>query len=715
MMNSTAMGKPNILNREVAIIDYLRMRPEGATAREIYEEVSVAIDDNISRPAYYKLLDRLVATGKIEQFDNQGVRQYRISPQIHAANRLTLDDIYEMLPFVESTETMARVIEAQQYFIENRNTIIREAALALTKESATDLFFRWIKDLIIMLEADLANFQMVELADQELERRLETQCHTLRDMLYRQLSIPHTAVDLPDWKGPEGLQRNPQKLHYDLHELRQILASRVFGAGEQHTFLGLITVDSSTLLDAKEEMIISGSDGSFHAGTLGIRTAKGYIEDESFVITFNNSVAYVRSSDRVERQKGAKKFIHSAPLTRQTLDDPAYKGMALAPFMFPMLTDAEYEHMSKAAADVVQLRVDDEIFNGKARDIATGEQIMAPRVHIRDGTITLQDRGYNHYRRMDPYGDIVREGIERSRSILQRIIATRGTPRVFAGAVKSTQLRLFSRLLNWYIVKGSKEFLGEAIEPNWDLSRAGFISDIDAMTTLLASLEPRPQKDGFWTSCVVIRQFASLTDFFDVKLAGRTWFDLLRDKRKDALAAYDKYRGELPYDAQMSEEDLADDSYLYLLEYADYASFYVGHTGGEPAPKIPRYEFFCSLRDRKPEAANQFVQLTLEQLVTALLTCNFTPDRDHNFLSRLSIVKLIPYVVYQAHEFAKQLGKKLESEYKSIVVARLVARRNQPISGNDVEIQPIGVRQYLQRFSIARRALPPSQQDDENR
>jgi hypothetical protein len=71
--------------------------------------------------------------------------------------------------------------------------------------------------------------------------------------------------------------------------------------------------------------------------------------------------------------------------------------------------------------------------------------------------------------------------------------------------------------------------------------------------------------------------------------------------------------------------------------------------------------------------------------------------------------------VYQAHEFAKQIGKKLEIEFKSIVVARLAARRNQPISESNVDIRPIDVRQYLQRFSIARRALPPPEQDIEDR
>jgi DNA-binding transcriptional ArsR family regulator len=713
-MSSEALGKPDVLKREVAIVTFLRTQRDGATAGEIYDVVSEVIGDTISRPAYYKLLDRLEAAGKIERREEPGVRRYVIPPQLFAANRLTLDDVYELLPFVESSESMARAIEAQQFFMENRDTVIRAAALALVEENAVELFWAWIDDLIKMLRADLDSYNEAELADSSLERRIQAECNELRDILYRQLSVPSDAVNLPDWEGPSGLKRT-LSFEYDPERLREMLETRVFGVGKARTTLGLVTVDKPVRDSAAQEMIISGSDGSFHAGTVGIRTAHGYIEDESFIVTFNNSVVYVRSSERVRQQKGEKKFVHSAPLTRQTIDDPAYKGMVLAPFMFPMLTESEYEHMVRTATDVVQLRVDEAIFNGTARDVATGEKIMTPRVHIRDGTITPQSRGFNHYYRMDPYGDITRDGINLLRNILQRIQTARGAPQVYAGAVKSTQIRLFSRLINWYIRKGSRRGRRKAIAADWDPSHALFLTDIDVMTTLLASLEPRKERDGFWMSCVVLRQFSSLAEFYDIRLDGRQWFDVLRDSRERALAAYELYRGELPYHAIISEDDLEQDSYLYLLENADFASFYIGHTAGDPAPKVPRYEFLCSLHNEDANKAQSYIERVMDQLVTALLTCEFTADRDHNFLSRLSLVKLIPSVVYQAHEYAKHVGKKLENEYKSVVVARLAARRNQKLAESDAEIQPISIRRYLQRFSNARRALPPSEQEGDAR
>ncbi len=723
-LSEAIVGKADVLKREVAVIALLQEKgDEGATAGEIHSVVSDYLGDTISRAAYYKLLNRLVTTGQIEQIDGGGPRRYIAAPRLHAANRLTLDDVYEMLPFVQNTEAMARAIEAQQYFFEHRDTVLSKVAEALTEEPAVDLFFRWIVDLLEMLRADLDSYWTVEeagphvgeavLADPALERRLRDQCDLLRRILYRQLSIPRSAVDVPAWEGPRGLKHS-DSFTYNKEALRSNLETRVFGIGKRGATLGLVTVKQGVLETAEQEMVVSGSDGSFHAGTLGIRTADGYIEDESFVVTINNSAAYVRSSEHMRKQRGDKELVHTAPLTRQTLDDPSYKGMVLAPFMFPMLTESRYEHMARAATDVVQMRVDDEVFNGKARDAATGELIPSPRVHIRDGTITPQERGYNHYREVSPYGEIAREGVSHLRNILQRIkAARRGTPQAYVGAVKSTQIKLFSHLINWYISKGSGDTRGEAIDPNWDFSRAAYISDTNAMTELLASLSPRLTRDGFWMSCVVLRQFASLSEFFETPVSDeRNWFEVFRERREDALRDYERYGGVPTYDVGRSEDDLADDSYLYLLENADYASFYIGHTWGRPAPKLPRYEFLCSLRDLQPGEAQERVDATLRQIATALLICGFTQDRDHNFLSNLKLVRLLPSVVHRAHEFAKHLGRKLEREYKSAVVARLSARRGQTIDERDAELRPVGLRWYLQRYADAQQALPPSERDD---
>jgi Fe2+ or Zn2+ uptake regulation protein len=261
-MNSAFSGKPDVLLREVAIVDFLREKSDGATLKEIYEEVSATLGDTISRPAYYKLLDRLVIAGKIDQVDDEvGARRYIILPQIHATNRLTLDDVYEMLPFVESTHSMARAVEAQEYFYEHRKTIMCETAMALAQEPAVNLFFRWIDDLLAMLRADLINYNAVEteglhegravLKDDSLELRLRNQCEILREILYRHLSIAHEAVHLPQWEGSNGLKHTGH-FYYNPERLGEELEKRIFGVGEQETVLGLVSIDQPTLKSAAQ-------------------------------------------------------------------------------------------------------------------------------------------------------------------------------------------------------------------------------------------------------------------------------------------------------------------------------------------------------------------------------------------------------------------------------------------------------------------------------
>lgn len=735
-MRSDALGKPTSADREIAIINYLRARqvaPEvedAATVTEIWQAMKEDMGEDVTRPAYYKILDAMAAAGKIERVEGTQPAKYVVVSTMHATNRITLDDVYEMLnSFENRTEVMARAVEAQRYFFERRETVLAAAAEALTREYAPDLIQRWIEHQLKVIRADLEAYRHIEddgprageapLADGPLEKRLQGEVKLLRDLLYRHLSLPPEAIDVPMWEGPHGLNTPGAQISYNGERVKDALKMRVFGVGAAETVLGFVEVPEAAAAEARQDMIVAGSDGSFHAGTLQIGSAQRYIEDESYVVTFNNSVAYVRSSQRLEAMRGQKKFVHSAPFRRDKLDDPTYKGMVLAPFMFPDLTPAEYEHMTRAATDVVQMRVDDEVTAGTARDVVTGELIRQPRVLFRDGTVTPQSRHYNQYTAANAYGEITREGILRSKHILERIASSEEPAYTYAGAVKTTQMKLFSRLLSWYIAIGSKESNGgQALDADWEAGRANFVSDVDAMTLLLSTLKRPEARRGFWASCVIVRRFSSLAEFYDTRLQGRTWFDVLNERRDRQLKSYEQAPSyaHLTYDVTLSERELRSDPYLYMLATADYASFYLGHTGGDPAPKIPRYEFMCSLRGKgpfgAPDAAKRFVQGTVQEMATALDVCGFTADKDHNFLSKLSLIRRVVSVIYSAHEFSKQLGKKLESEFRSSVIAKLVQHKR-GLPPSDVSVRPIGMQKYIERFARAREQLPSSEREEE--
>src|SRR5262249_40495352 len=58
-------------------------------------------------------------------------------------------------------------------------------------------------------------------------------------------------------------------------------------------------------------------------------------------------------------------------------------------------------------------------------------------------------------------------------------------------------------------------------------------------------------------------------------------------------------------------------------------------------------------------------------------------------------------VIQQAHEYCKTLGRKLEAELKSIVISGLIAIKRLRAAPSDVEVRPVGVRHYLERFARA--------------
>jgi hypothetical protein len=712
------MRKISVPEREREIVKFIEDRPDGVSLREIYDAVSKRLDDTISRPAYYKVLDRLVAGGMVEilREDPERGRLYGLTPTLNAQRPITLDDIYELLPYLDSaSEGIARLIDARDYFEENRKEVLRRAAEALLNEDPVDLFQRMIVDKIQIARADQAMLQHQhedtgekELEDATVRNRLRGEHADLEHVAYRGLSLPPAAIDIPAYFRFES----GDKIEYDPKLLTYALRRRVFGA----TFIREVDVSPIRGTLRRGQLTVSGSDGSMHAGTLALQTAGGYVEDYGEIITFNNSTAYIRLSQQAAADSRIDHMVYSEPMTRETLDNPANRGMVLAQFMYHDLSESEYEHMTRCATDVVQFRVDEKVFGGTAYDLTTKDQIPKPQVHMRDGTITPQDRYFMHYTRLDAYGEIVREGIRLERKILERIVSGKERAPVFAGAVKTTHTRLFGLLLNWYISRGSAKQFGTPIEPKWDLSRAAAITDNAAMTSLLSALPNRGRDGKFYVTCAFLRRFHALTEFYSIRL-DEPWLEFFEEKKQKAIDESSRFGTPLTYHATV---DLSDDDYIVMCERADYVSFYIGHTDGDPPPMIPRYEFLMSLRDetaddsgeRWREAAKR-IDETVTRIVDALDAAGLAIDRDHNFLSGKTLVKLLPFPIQQAHEYSKTLGRKLEAELKSVVIGRLIElkRLRAGASSQDVAIRPVTARRYLENIA---RSLGPGGDPSEN-
>jgi hypothetical protein len=693
-------------DRERAIFAYLKDpgRPAGATVYEIWEAVSKRLGDTVTRQAYYKLLGRMAATGRLDVAEDpaaQGGRRYSVAAYLHADNAITLDDVYELLDQIEPSDAIARAIDARDYFDERRGNALAQAAEALLDEDPRELVAAYLLHQVAALRADLVLLASDELRDRALEGRVAVQLKDLHLMAYRYLGLSRAALDAP----PEAASARPgaERAEITVNEdrLRAEIARRVFGA----TAIRLIDTDAEPTDDpqAWNRITVAGSDGSTHASVLQIATAAPYTDDfGSEVVTFNNSVVFVQAAPARPKDVD-RNLYYSVPINRAAIDDPSNRGMVLAPFMFRYLSESEYEHMAKCATDVVQWRADEAVFLGTARALGDGNLLPRPSVHFRDGTITPQEREYGHYRRWNEYGEMVREGIARSRTILDRIMSAPAPPPVFAGAVKSTQAKLFSTLLNWYIAHGSRRRFGRPIDPHWDTTRAAHIADNEAMSFLLSTLNARRPPGGYYVTFAVMRPFHSLTEWYRQPLDDdpRSWLGFFERKRDREQRIYDSGDvSEMPYLATVP--DLADENFVHMCVNADYVSFYIGHTSGDPPPTAPRYEFLESLRRMAPLDAADRVDRNVNMIVAAIEKTKLSADLDHNFLSRKTLAKLVPFVIFEAHEKCKALGRGLEAEMRSIVIANLQGlRRARDLQPGDVRFLPLSIRRFVERYAQA--------------
>ena len=92
-------------------------------------------------------------------------------------------------------------------------------------------------------------------------------------------------------------------------------------------------------------------------------------------------------------------------------------------------------------------------------------------------------------------------------------------------------------------------------------------------------------------------------------------------------------------------------------------------------------------------------------IIAAVHKTKWTLDRDHNFMASRKMPRLVPYVVYEAHEKCKVLGHKLESELRQSIAAKLSQLKS--LRGNlpKLDVQPLSFKDYVEN---TRRMLRPA-------
>ena len=683
--------------REATIIRFLREeKPKGASVREMWEALQDpdVLGDHITLQAYHRVVNKMAERGKLEADVpvTSTSRMYRLADHLTPENALSLTDIEEALWTLSAPEALAMYLDALDYFESRQQDVLERAAEGLLDEDPVELVLEMLQDKLARLQESLADYLDPQTRDLTVGQEITARHGELATLVHSYYGISTVVFDLGE---VDRVKSGQHSIAPDWGRVRDTLKQRVFG----DRAIYFLPFASST---ENHSFPIGASDGSTHAGIIRAGLGAEFVDEGGeLVLAFNNSIAGIHLP---ESTVGDFEFpYHGVPMSRAALEDPNNRGMILARPWHPNLTDSEYEHMKKTALDVVQYRVDERVMLGTARALGndrsrgSGRLLPRPRVHFRDGTVVPQEREFNHYNRTDEYGEMVREGIALSYSILR---AVKDSERlVFAGAVKSTQLKTFSSLLNWYIARGSRRRFGKPIDPSWlDMTRAGHISDNHAMTRLLTAVG-RP--DGMVAcSFAVLRPFPQVvSSLFRSRVADNQWTNKFEDDQRRVREERSRWAGVPHY---VDNVDISEDYYVRMCAEADYVMFYVGHTGGNPSPALPRYEFIDSLRCRDEDDAKLRVAQKIKFIVEAISVTKLAVDADHNFLSDKRIHRIVPFVVYDAHEKCKVWGHKLESELKSAIVARLAEmKRVRGITVRNFTLVPLRIGEYLKRMHKA--------------
>ena len=683
-------SKISIHDRCIWIVDFLKQHSdkENRTIRAIWEcakrpnddPEQSGLGDTASLPTYHRTLAKLERQGQVEEdgFSPDGATLYRAADQLSEFATYTLTDINTALE-LSVPDALAHYIDAVDYYEKRAKEVLGQAAEQLLKEDPRDLILCMLQDLSAEIKNDVGIIQDPGVEDLVYLKKTRRQFDELRRFVNGELGINATIWSFQIF---DDLERGDAFIEPDWVAVKAAIAEHVFG----ESFIERVEINTNG--PTKRTLIVAGTDGSTHAGYVRGVPAPQWVEEQGrLMLTFNNSIAYVDfPTDYPHRPPSS---YHGVPMTRSALEDPHNHGMIISRPWYEDLTDSEFEHMKKAALDVVQFRVDERLITGMAR--AYGETpggqdtglLPKPNILIRDGTVTPQEREFQHYCNQSSYGGVVREGITLSYNILRSVMDSEN--RIYAGAVKMTQLRTFSRILNWYIKRD--------IDPNWDLSKVSFVTDSVAVTRLLTSLPEIGEKE-YYRTCAIVRPFSALDSSLRfMKIESEGWLDYFKRKQEDQYREYQAVGGTPSW---LIGQDLEDDPYVRMCKEADYAVFYFGQPGGEPQISFPRFEFLDALRRLEPYVREQRVRLSVERIITGIHLSKWALDREHNFMTQRKLHRLVPYVVYEAHEKCKSLGHKLESELRQSIAMRLSqlkAIRGLPVP--KVDIDPVSVQEYL--------------------
>ena len=470
-------------------------------------------------------------------------------------------------------------------FLEEGKDIIREAKEHLMKEDPRKLFIACIKYIVdkIQNSQQSRKYFWVEKLDTFAIRGLGIK---IDDLEYMGKSSDNIFRAQPKWDKIE-------------EHINKVVLGK--------TFIEKVSVPNDTELWGEEfPLRMSSCDASQHRMKL---TVPFFNVNFSTPVVFNNSAGVIK-----ERKHDNPEWIKVVvPKNTQDFEDWVIIGYE----DYTNLSEGDYEWAAKAAMDVGQYFVEEVYL------LPYGGAAKRPDIHLRDGRAFPQDKAMN-CKLKNRHGQLTRESIWRMCTTLKK---AKELDVIYCGVSKNVQLKIFSTIIDWYILEVMKE-------KRWNLT-GHVLSDSDVMRYFLHDPDFDSTFKNIYVTCKIIRSFYTVSNF-----NARTDKQFQNDLNSLAGVLHNR---------KLSAKQIVEEALKHKV-----AMFFAGHTKSDEY-YIPRYEFV--LYDEDLEKVDEIVL----KILSAIRLGSFSVDVDH--LRTMGRPILIPVPLNYSHNLSKAMGNILAKDW----------------------------------------------------
>jgi len=663
------------------IADIHRMAADGTVVETFYRPIRRLLEKKLIHKVgfdyrrnadLYGPIEVQSAAGQLSLFDVEVDRE-----------QVASEKFADSLNFGEDIVGQNAAYTARSFlYEENRRSVLTKVFELWRKEDPRELILRYIDWLVEQFRqvSERYNVAFAGADKDKLRRNADRIANDILEFANRGLGIHYSPL------RAETPLRGIYTVTYDRDAVRLHLEHMVFG---EH-MIDEIQLTPQQMDEAKNDMVVVGTDSSMHIGEINMGLSS-YAEDEHMPLTVNNGAAFWNYGKHIIPSEADKNPRDMLPWDAKQMEGPPNeytKYMIVGPEVLENEGEDKYVRIAVSASEIVQRHMDEQSIKHPSRRI--------PDIVFHDGRIYPMEHKLNNYLASGEYGNTVRSAIRHFYNILVQITGRKRKSPLYTGVVKSTELKIFSRLLDWYIRYGTTESRpdGHRLGEGWPETPP--FPDTSAMTYLLSLGGYKPETGVFFTTCQIQRNFSTLAGYYQYySKDGKPitdWEGYFQEMRR-RYAEIQMPGDPLP---PILEYDMA--PFVELCDRAGVLMFFINHTqNSTDAPRLPRYEIFCDMSE--PDGMDPVrVRRQVERVLQGLMLSGVQADKDHNLAASIAAsgkqdAIMIPNVLYEAHETAKVVGKDFEAQFRAAVFSRII----QTLKAQPSQLDIIPASRHTQR------------------